>query len=388
MRASWQGIIATIVPVVAIAIMTFWLAGSGSQTIDEILPQRLPEVTIEQVSFKDSQILLDIRNTGLVDVEIAMADVNDRIQPAAVEPDGQLGRFESAVVRIPFEWNEAEPYSVGVTIKDGTRFTRDIKAAAPVPERGADLVGALVIIGAYVGVIPVMVGLLWSPFIRNASFSRYAFFLSLTAGMLFFIGIDSLLAALETATENLSDSFDGQMLVATIATISFLGLYYAERKLAGTAKISGPLAAGVAISTGIGLHNLGEGLAIGAAIGLGQAALGAFLIVGFALHNTTEGVAIASSQARAHTSIIRLAALGAIAGVPAIFGTLMGGLAYSPLAAVIFLSIAGGAVFQVILLVLQMLRTQNSNKWPKGFVLPAGIASGMIIMYLTGLIVG
>ncbi len=388
MQASRHEITAIAVPLVAIAVMAFWLSGYGSQAIDEILPQRLPEVTIEQVSFEDSMILLNVRNTGLVEVDIAMADVNDRIQPAAVEPDGKLGRFESATIRIPFEWNEAEPYSVGVTIDDGTRFVRDIESAAQVPERGIKLIGTLAIIGVYVGIIPVMVGLLWSPFIRRAGFERYAFFLSLTIGMLFFIGIDSIFAASEVAAENLSDSFDGIMLVATVSVISFLTLHYAERRLAGMAGMSGPLAAGIAISTGIGLHNLGEGLAIGAAIGLGQAALGAFLIVGFALHNTTEGVAIAASQARGRTTILRLGALGAIAGVPAVFGTLIGGIGYSPFAAVVFLSLAGGAVFQVILLVLQMLRTQNSGQLPKGFAMPAGIMVGMVVMYLTGLIVG
>ena len=74
--------------------------------------------------------------------------------------------------------------------------------------------------------------------------------------------------------------------------------------------------------------------------------------------------------------------------VPAVFGTLIGGIGYSPFAAVVFLSLAGGAVFQVILLVLQMLRTQNSGQWPKGFAMPAGIMVGMLVMYLTGLIVG
>ena len=209
MQVSRHGIIAIAAPIAAIAVMTFWLTGYGSQAIDEILPQRLPEVTIEQVTFEDSMILLNVRNTGLLEVEIAMADVNDRIQPAAVEPDGKLGRFESAIIRIPFEWNEAEPYSVGVTTDDGTRFVREIESAAQVPERGIKLVGTLAILGVYVGIIPVMVGLLWSPFIRRAGFERYAFFLSLTVGMLFFIGIDSIFAASEVAAENLSDSFDG-----------------------------------------------------------------------------------------------------------------------------------------------------------------------------------
>ena len=181
MQVSRHGIIAIAAPIAAIAVMTFWLTGYGSQAIDEILPQRLPEVTIEQVTFEDSMILLNVRNTGLLEVEIAMADVNDRIQPAAVEPDGKLGRFESATIRIPFEWNEAEPYSVGVTTDDGTRFVREIESAAQVPERGIKLVGTLAILGVYVGIIPVMVGLLWSSYLYvEQVLSVMHFLLSLT----------------------------------------------------------------------------------------------------------------------------------------------------------------------------------------------------------------
>ena len=116
------------------------------------------------------------------------------------------------------------------------------------------------------------------------------------------------------------------------------------------------------ISIGIGLHNFGEGLAIGAAIGLGQVALSTFLIVGFALHNTTEGLAIASPMAKGKPMIGKLVAMGMIAGAPAIFGAWLGGFMYSPFSAVIFLSIGAGAIFQVILALIKWLQQENQNR--------------------------
>ena len=69
-----------------------------------------------KVEFVDSEIIATVRNTGPIAVDIVMADINDRIYPAAIEPDKHLERFESAIVRIPFEWNEGEPYAVGLTV--------------------------------------------------------------------------------------------------------------------------------------------------------------------------------------------------------------------------------------------------------------------------------
>ncbi len=167
-----------------------------------------------------------------------MADVNDRIQPAAVEPDRFLERYETALVRIPFEWNEAEPYLIGLTIEDGTRFEKEIESAAPALKLDLELVGLFAIIGTYVGIIPVMIGLLWLPFIRKISKRKYHFFLALTAGLLLFLGIDAIEEAVEVSKENLSDSFNGILLIVTVIVLSFLGLYYAGQKLIDNAQLS------------------------------------------------------------------------------------------------------------------------------------------------------
>ena len=381
-----------VIPFAFLILLIAYIFGPGSDLLDLGVP--LPEITIEKVNFVDSEILATVRNTGPIPVEIVMADVNDRIQPAAIEPDRFLERFEVAVVRIPFEWNVAEPYIIGLTIEDGTRFEREIEAAAPALEPSLELAGFFAIIGTYVGIIPVMIGLLWLPFIKRLKKNKYHFFLALTAGLLLFLGIDSVEEALEVYEENLSQSFNGVLLVATVIVVTFLGLYYVAEKLvkrAESSRIAKPVAVALMIAIGIGLHNFGEGLAIGAAVGIGSIAFSTFLIVGFALHNTTEGIAIAAPMSREKTMIGKaligkLAVLGMIAGAPAIFGAWVGGFVYSPFATVVFLSIGAGAIFQVIITILRWMREEGDKNLSSAAV-ASGIAVGMIIMYLTSILV-
>lgn len=376
-----------LIPFVFVILMIAYIFGPGSTILDLGVP--LPEITIEKVDFVDSEIQVTVRNTGPIPVDVVMADINDRIQPAAIEPDKHLERYETALVRIPFEWNEAEPYIIGLTVGDGTRFEKEIEAAAPALEPNLELAGFFAIIGTYVGIIPVMIGLLWLPFIKRISKSKYHFFLALTAGLLLFLGIDSVEEALEVSEESLAGSFNGVLLVATVIVLSFLGLYYASEKLvtrAETAKLAKPVAIALMISIGIGLHNFGEGLAIGAAIGLGSIAFSTFLIVGFALHNTTEGIAIAAPMSRGKPMIAKLAGLGLIAGAPAIFGAWVGGFVYSPFTSVIFLSIGAGAIFQVIVTILKWIRDEGDKNLSSA-AMASGFAIGMLIMYVTSIII-
>ena len=374
-----------LVPFAFVVIMVAYIFGPGSDMLDLGTP--LPEVTIEKVDFVDSEVRATVRNTGPMPVRIVMADINDRIQPAAVEPDGSLERFEAALVRIPFEWNEAEPYTVGITVSDGTRFEKEIEAAAPALEPTLDLAIFFAVIGTYVGIIPVMIGLLWLPFIRRISRQRFHFFLALTAGLLLFLALDSVEEAVGVSDKWLAEGFNGALMVATVSMLSFLGLYYAGNRLAGGARASqaaSPVAIALLISVGIGLHNFGEGLAIGAAVGLGSVAFSTFLIVGFALHNTTEGIAIAAPMSRERLMIGRLAALGMIAGAPAIFGAWIGGFSYSPFTSVVFLSVGAGAIFQVILVIMRWIRDEGGLS---GGYAASGFAAGMLVMYLTSILV-
>ena len=376
-----------VIPFGFLILLMVYIFGPGADLLDFGIP--LPEITIEKVDFVDSEIQATVRNTGPIPVQVVMADVNDRIQPAAVEPDGYLERYETTLVRIPFEWNAAEPYNIGITIEDGTRFEKEIEAAAPALEFNLDLAIFFAIIGTYVGIIPVMIGLLWLPFIKRISKQKYHFFLALTAGLLFFLAIDSIEEALDISDENLAGSFNGTLLVATVVVLSFLALYYSGNKLVtktDTSKIAKPVAIALMISIGIGLHNFGEGLAIGASVGMGSIAFSTFLIVGFALHNTTEGIAIAAPMSRGKLMIGKLVALGLIAGSPAIFGAWIGGFAYSPFSSVVFLAVGAGAIFQVILVLLKWIKDEGDKTLSSAAVI-CGFAVGMSIMYLTSIFV-
>jgi zinc transporter ZupT len=426
--------VAAFVPLVVLAIMIFLMfSPTFQQFINTGIP--LPEVTIEKIQFQEtpSQIVAYIRNVGQNEVTIAQADVNDRIHAAAIEPSKTLSRLADAKVTIPFFWNPAEPYEVGITTDDGTRFSKTIEAAALSPNPDTQQIIFFAILGIYVGIIPIMIGLLWYPFIRSMSRNKYNFFLSLTAGLLVFLGIDALIESDEISTDIVSPIFNGQMLIIIVTAISFIALLYTSEILTQRAikkSISSvgmtsphldsnsidpnspqtrsqvtqrqmqdlvkPLAISLMISIGIGLHNFGEGLAIGAAVLLGEIALSTFLIIGFTLHNTTEGLAIVAPLAKSRKLMIRrLIIMGLIAGTPTIVGAWIGGFLYSPIATIIFLSIGAGAIFQVVYSVGSwMLRSHNQNQEikekkviPINIFVIGGFAAGMAIMYVTGLLV-
>ena len=378
--------ISAIGPIILLAIVIAFLLGPASTFLQ--FGVVLPEVSIEKVEFIENEIQATVRNTGPIDVNVVVADVNDRIQPAAIEPDSSLKRFETALVRIPFDWNEAQPYEIGVTIDDGTRFSTEVDAAFASLEPNVDLFVFLGMIGFLIGVVPIMIGLLWYPFIKKLGQNTFNFFLAFTMGLLIFLGIDAVLEASEISEKHLSSIFNGELLIATVVILSFLSLYGVGQKLIKTNNLS-TLSKGLVISLmiaiGIGLHNLGEGLAVGAAIALGEVALSTFLIIGFAMHNTTEGLAIAAPLTNSKAKIAKMIGLGLIAGVPAIFGCWIGGFSFSPLFTLIFLAIGAGAIFQVVISIFQYMKEKSDLL--SNTSLFTGISAGLIVMYLTSVII-
>jgi zinc transporter ZupT len=141
------------------------------------------------------------------------------------------------------------------------------------------------------------------------------------------------------------------------------------------------------VSIGIGLHNLGEGLALGGAMVVGSVTLSTFLIVGFTLHNTTEGLAIVAPMAKDKPKIRNLVVLGIIAGAPAIAGTWIGGFVSSPVASIVFLAVGAGAVFQVVVAITKIVSSQSSGGQLLARPNVAGLLVGMLVMYVTALLV-
>ena len=378
--------ISAIAPIVLLAILILFLLGPASTFLQFGIV--LPEISIEKVEFIGNEIQATVRNTGPVGVNVVVADVNDRIQPAAIEPDIHLERFETGLVRIPYDWNEGQPYTIGLTIDDGTRFEKQVDAASASLEPNSELFVFLGIIGLLIGVVPIMIGLLWYPFIKKLGKNTFNFFLAFTIGLLLFLGLDAIEEAFEISDTHLAPVFNGELLIATVVILSFLGLYGIGNlliKRSEFSKLSKGLAISLMVAVGIGLHNLGEGLAVGAAIALGQVALSTFLIIGFAIHNTTEGLAIAAPLTRTKSVIGKMVGFGLIAGIPAIFGTWIGGFSFSPFFTIIFLSIGAGAIFQVVWSIFKFIKEESDSFSSISII--CGIASGLVVMYLTSIII-
>jgi zinc transporter ZupT len=213
------------------------------------------------------------------------------------------------------------------------------------------------------------------------------FLLALTIGLLVFLVIDTMGEALELAGEAAA-GFHAPVLVWIVALSTLVGLlaFTAGRRRRGAL---GPLAVSFFIALGIGLHNLGEGLAIGSALATGAVGLGTFLVVGFTLHNITEGIGIAAPLLRAEPRLRHFVGYALLAGGPAILGCWIGGVVFDPLWAAVFLAIGTGAIAQVIVEVGRLLVGERSgaaaDPW-RGEVL-AGAAVGIAIMYVTALLV-
>jgi ZIP family zinc transporter len=365
-----------------IAIALIFLTTSG------ILNSNLPPVedlTVERVTLPaEGMIELTLINGGADPVTIAQVIVDDAYWQFEVQPNNTVPRLGWATVTIPYPWIADEAHAILLVTSTGATFDAEIPLAVQSPGITPTILWQYGLLGFYVGVVPVGLGLLWYPLLRGLGRQGLNLILSLTVGLLIFLFFDTILEALEIAG-TLPGVFSGQPLVWMLTLLTVLVLMAISQRAGPTSR----WVVAAMIALGIGLHNLGEGLAIGAALASGEAALGVFLVIGFTLHNITEGVGIAAPLARDQTPWWRLALLGLVAGVPAILGTWIGGFAYSPLFTTIFLAIGAGAILQVVYAVGELL-WRDAQKYQEPFasrVNVVGLAIGIAIMYFTALLV-
>ena len=343
------------------------------------------ELTVDRVTLAPNQIRLEVVNGGPDPVTVAQVVVDDAFWEFTIRPSPTIRRLGRATIEIPYPWVQDEPYEISLLSSTGLTFTHEIAVATQTPPAGPRLFAVFALIGIYVGVIPVAIGLLWYPLLRRLGRQWVHFALALTAGLLIFLGADAVHEALEAA-EQVAGAYQGILLVVIGGLGSLLLLQMVSRTRMQQGGPEGRWAVAFLIALGIGLHNLGEGLAIGAAYALGEAALGAFLIIGFMIHNTTEGLGIVAPIARDKPSIASLAGLGLLAGVPTILGAAIGGLAYSPLYATLFLAMGAGAIAQVVFALFRVVSRETEGAlWNPAIA--GGVLAGLVIMYGTGLLV-
>ena len=382
-----------LVPLLLLAGVVALFASTGTSLLDLVgrAPPPLDQFNVRRVEFKPGEIRIRVTNPQRPKLTIASVTVDDAIVPYRLDGPAALGRLRSSTIIVPFQWVEDDPYTVGVTSSSGIQTTFDVPAA--VETRGPSPRGFLgySIIGFLVGVVPVALGLGWLPSLRRADARWVAAFMALTAGLLTFLAFDAFAEALGLQAQ-LPGGFQGTGLILLGIAASYLGLTFISQRFStrGQRERSAPLE-GAALATlvaiGIGLNNLGEGLAIGSSIALGELALGTFLIVGFMVHNITEGLGIAAPIAGGTTvSRWRLAALALVAGAPAIVGGWIGGFLTSDLLGVLFFSLAVGAALQVVVEVGRYVARRAPGGLRSGHVV-GGYLSGIIVMYVTGLLV-
>jgi ZIP family zinc transporter len=389
-RPPWLAGLAPLA-ILAVAIGLFVLLDAPG--LDRIgVPQE--ELSVERTVLRPGEIELQVRNEGADPVRIRQVIVNDGFA-GFTQSDDEIGRLGGSEVKVDYPWIEGQDYEVLLLTETGAVAEHTIAAATETPDADVGFYGLMALIGLYVGVIPVAIGMLWLPWVRGIDARWIGFLLAFTIGLLAFLGIEALLEGTEVAGTG-AEAFGGAALVWLGAAAAFLGLAGVDAWLRGrrgtsTADGDGGSAglgyrAALLVAIGIGLHNLGEGLAIGSAYAVGSLALGATLVVGFALHNTTEGLAIVAPVARERGATVRrLAVLGLVAGAPAVLGAWIGASAFQPGLAALMFGVGAGAIAQVVVQIAPQIRDGSGRLLHPLAV--TGLLTGLAVMYVTGLLV-
>ncbi|HLO27829.1 MAG TPA: hypothetical protein VK249_01760 [Anaerolineales bacterium] len=375
-----------LIPILLLAgVIVLFLSTGGGLRLES--PAPVENLNVENYVLKRNNIDLHIRNTGPDELKIASVIINDAVMPFTVTPSSTIPRLGRANIHINYAWIQGEAYGITIFSKNSVPFHVDIPVAFETPQPSKHTFLSFTLIGLYVGVIPVFLGIFWFPALRQLGRRTMTFLMAATAGLLIFLGLDTIAEALEVAAE-VPSAFQGIGLIGIGAVATFLLLDAISKR---QTEITGSeterrLAIALMIAIGIGFHNLGEGLAIGAAYNVGEIALGTFLVVGFIIQNITEGLGIIAPVLRDKPSLARLALMGLIGGGPAILGAWVGGYTPSPFLAVLFLAIGTGAIFEVVYEIAKLIQ-RDTARASMPMTVFSGVLTGMLLLWVTGLLI-
>lgn len=379
-RSTILAVLAPLLLIVAVAAA--FLAADPLRSLGGLAPP-VEQLTVERHVLNGDGISLLVRADGTEPMRIAQLQVDGAYWAFAQDPPGPVGRLATAWLHIPYPWVQGETHHIAILSGSGLPFEHTIDVAIATPTTGSSF-GALGLVGLFVGVVPVALGMLFYPALRAGGSGAFTFSLALTVGLLGFLLVDTLEEALELAGDA-APGLQGPAMVWIIAALTFLVLMAVGRR---TGRELSGVALATSIALGIGLHNLGEGLAIGSAFATGATALGTFLVLGFTLHNVTEGVGIVAPLLRDKPRISIFVGLAALAGFPAVAGIWLGSYAYSPHWAALAFAVGAGAILQVVVEIALLLARRSgvdAASWASAPAL-AGIAVGIVVMYGTALL--
>jgi len=378
-----------LIPLALMAGIVVIFAALGAPGLAERRGPPVENLVVDKIALHPGVIQLTVRNDGPDAVSVRQVIVNDGFANFTSKYE-QLTRLAADTIRVDYPWIEGEAYEISLLTSTGGVIPAEIPVAVETPEAGPGFYGLMALLGTYVGVIPVLLGMLWLPLLRRSKPSVIRVLIAFTIGLLVFLIVDALLEGIEIAGQG-SQAFGGQALVYLGAIVGYLVLATVDSTMRsrGQAASGGAKAGGLhlalLVAVGIGLHNLGEGLAIGAAYAAGALALGALLVIGFAIHNTTEGLAVVAPVAKNRPSLKTLAGLGLLAGGPAIVGAWIGASAFNGSLVALLLGVGAGAIAQVIVQLAPFIRNEAGQfLYPKS---AGGLLGGIGVLYATSLLV-
>ena len=340
-------------------------------------------LVVERVTAGAEGIVAQVRGDGRDPVQIAQVQVDGAYWAFRQEPTRPLHRLAAAQIVVPYPWVAGETHHMTFVTSTGATFDYTIDVVRTSPDANTNTLFSLALLGLFVGVVPVALGMMTLPVLRRMGREGIVFALALTVGLLAFLLVDTVSEGLELASDAAS-AFQGDTAVWMAAALTFLGLTAISRR---PNKPTGGAALATWLAIGIGVHNFGEGLSIGVALSSGNAALGGLLIVGFAVHNLSEGVAIVAPVSQRKVTLAMLAGWVALAGLPAVAGTWIGAFTFVPHWGAVFFGIAAGAILQVMVEVGRTIwSSRGTDSAPAGTAF-TGFGTGVLVMYATAFLV-